>query len=77
MAETDKTAGGGLTVKYEKQPVSKYPKFESVNESNALMNWEKRMMERRKQQDHLSSKHISRSITWCNSRMGYLFGMYY
>ncbi|KAK2157198.1 hypothetical protein LSH36_196g08021 [Paralvinella palmiformis] len=54
VAETDKTAGGGLTVKYEKQPVSKYPKFESVNESNALMNWEKRMMERRKQQDHLS-----------------------
>lgn len=44
-----------LTVKYEKEKSSaSFPKYASVDESNALLNWQKRMRERRQQQGYLS-----------------------
>ena len=54
-----------LSVKYEKKkkpkmiPPSKYPKFQSVAESNALENWQAKMRERKKQTDYLSSKYLA------------------
>ncbi len=48
---------GALTTKYEKKKtMSDHPKMQSVEESNALRNWQLRMMERKKQQGYLSSK---------------------
>lgn len=46
---------GQLTVKYEKKTPN-HPKMASVEESNALKNWQFRMRERRQQQNHLCSK---------------------
>ena len=43
-----------LSVKYEKKE-KEYPKFQSVHESNALKNWQEKMMERKKQQGYLAS----------------------
>ena len=46
-----------LSVKYEKRPgTGRHPMMQSVEESNALKNWQNRMRERRKQQDYLASK---------------------
>lgn len=45
-----------LGTKYSKKRPSKHPKMESVEESNALKNWQLCMAERRKQQGYLSSK---------------------
>ena len=48
-----------LTAKYEKKPrVSSHPKMQSVGQSNALDNWQAKMVERRKQQGYLSSTHF-------------------
>ena len=46
-----------LTVKYEREKTSDFPKYASVDESNALMNWQAKMRERRKQQGYLSSEY--------------------
>ena len=48
---------GQLTVKYEKKTPN-HPKMQSVEESNALKNWQMHMRERRRQQDHLSSMYM-------------------
>ena len=45
-----------LTLKYEKPKLSNFPKFQNVEESNALKNWQQKMMERKKQQGYLSSE---------------------
>ncbi|ELU14603.1 hypothetical protein CAPTEDRAFT_226990 [Capitella teleta] len=48
---------GSLTLKYEKNSKKRapnFPKFESSNESNALKNWNVKMVERKKQQGYLS-----------------------
>jgi serine/threonine-protein kinase RIO1 len=52
--QTSRSAGC-LTVVREKKKASKvYPQFQSVNESNALKNWQANMAERRRQQNYLS-----------------------
>lgn len=44
-----------LTVKFEKKTKKRgYPRFESADESNALKNWEEKMLERKRQQGYLS-----------------------
>ena len=52
MADMDRP----LTAKYEKKSrVSSHPKMQSVTQSNALDNWQAKMLERKKQQGYLSS----------------------
>ncbi|XP_023932821.1 MYCBP-associated protein-like isoform X2 [Lingula anatina] len=43
------------TVKYEKKKkASSHPRYQSVDETNALVNWQKKMLERKKQQGYIS-----------------------
>lgn len=53
------------TVKYEKtKKAPKHPQYSSVDETNALMNWQKKMFERKKQQGYISSKNIKISLIY-------------
>ena len=62
LTKADDFGGRPLSVKYEKKKKKDYPQYESVEESNALKNWQRRMLERRKQQGYLSSEWLIFSV---------------